>query len=133
MTALMRKKSVQVAAAVASAAFVFPIAFAQQAEPSAPPTVAGETVEVKGAREPLIIDKPPRPKYPPEAKGIAGWVRVECLISQKGLVQSVRVIESQPEKLFDQAAIDAMKYARFNRSKSPEPRLMVQRLIFSPD
>jgi outer membrane biosynthesis protein TonB len=41
-------------------------------------------------------------------------------------------VESQPAGLFDQAAIDAMKHARFNRSKSPEPRLMIQRLIFSP-
>jgi protein TonB len=76
--------------------------------------------------------QPPRPSYPRAAKGVAGWVRVECVISPKGRIQSVRVLESEPAGLFDQAAIDAMKYAKFNRSKSDEPRLMVQRLIFSP-
>jgi outer membrane biosynthesis protein TonB len=48
-------------------------------------------------------------------------------------VTSQARLESQPTGVFDQAAIDAMKAARFNRSKSPEPRLMIQRLIFRPD
>lgn len=128
----MRTKSVQIIAAVACA-FISQLASAQQAGSRAPPTAAGETIEVTGSNAILVMMTPPRPKYPREAKGISGWVRVECVVSPKGRIESVRVVESQPAGLFDQAAIDAMKAARFNRSKSPEPRLMVQRLIFSPN
>lgn len=129
----MRTKSGQVIGAVVSAAFVFQLASAQQAGSHAPPAAAGETIVVNGSNPTLVMMKLPRPKYPREAKGVSGWVRVECLVSPKGRIQSVRVVESQPTGVFDQAAIDAMKAARFNRSKSPEPRLMIQRLIFSPD
>jgi protein TonB len=128
----MRTKSGQLFGVVMSAAFIVKLASAQQEGSRAPPSAAGETVVVNGSNAVLIMEKPPRPKYPREAKGVSGWVRVECLVSQKGRVQSVRVVESQPAGLFDQAAIDAMKAARFNRSKSPEPRLMIQRLIFDP-
>jgi periplasmic protein TonB len=129
----MRLNSGQVIGAVVSAAFIFQLASARQAETRAPPIAAGETIEANGANSPLIITRMPRPKYPREAKGVSGWVRVECVVSPQGRIQSVRVVESQPAGLFDRAAIDAMKAARFNRTKSPEPRLMVQRLIFSPN
>ena len=127
----MRTKSGQVMAAVVCAVFIFQLATAQQA--GSPPTATGETIEVKGSNAVLVMMAPPRPKYPRGAAGISGWVRVECVISPKGRIESVRVVESQPAGVFDQAAIDAMKAARFNRSRSPEPRLMVQRLIFSPN
>jgi protein TonB len=123
-------KSGQVFGAVACAAFIFHLASAQEAEPSKPPTAAGETIEVKGAYSPLIITKMPRPKHPREAKGISGWVRVECLVSPQGRIQSVRVVESQPTGVFDQAAIDAMKDVRFKPFEATEPRLMTQRLFF---
>ena len=127
----MRTKSGQVISAVVSAAFIFQLALAQQSESPAPSTATGETIVVTGSNEPLIMTKPPRPKYPPGTKGLSGWVRVECLVSQNGRIQSVRVVDSQPAGVFDQAAIDAMKAARFKRFKAHEPRLMVQRLIFS--
>lgn len=128
----MRMKAGQVIGAIACAAFIFQLASAQQAESPVPPTAAGETIEVNGANSTLVMTKMPRPTYPREAKGVSGWVRVECLVSPKGRIQSVRVVESQPTGVFDQAAIDAMKAARFKPFKSTEPRLMIQRLIFSP-
>ncbi len=73
----------------------------------------------------------PRPKYPKEAKGVSGWVRIECLVTPRGRVREVRVVESQPAGVFDQAALDAMKLARFKPFKSKESRPMTQRLIFS--
>jgi TonB family protein len=127
-------QSGQFIAAIASAAFLLQLASAQDVRSTPPPTAVGETVEVKGYNPgPLVITKMPRPRYPREAKGISGWVRVECLVSPRGRIQSVRVLESQPAGVFDQAAIDAMATARFKPFKSTEPRLMVQRLIFSPN
>jgi TonB family protein len=123
-------KAGQVIGAVACATFVFRIASAQPAESRASPTVTGETIEVNGANANLVITKMPRPKHPREAKGVSGWVRIECLVSPNGRIQSVRVVESQPAGVFDQAAIDAMKEARFKPFKSTEPRLMTQRLFF---
>lgn len=115
------------------AGFISQLASAQQAPSQTPPSSSGETVEVAGYREVLVMLKPPQPRHPREAKGLSGWVRVECQISPKGRVQTVRVVESEPAGLFDQAAIEAMKAAKFNRSESTEPRLMVQRLIFKAD
>ena len=80
---------------------------------------------------PLIMIKLPKPKYPASAHGVSGWVRVECWVSPRGKITSVRVVESEPAGVFDDAAITAMKKARFQRFESREPRLMTQRLIFS--
>ncbi len=118
--------------AFASAAWILP-ALAQQATPAVPPTAIGEAIQVTGSNEPLTMIKPPRPRYPRDARGISGWVRVECVVSPKGRVQSVRIVGSEPARIFDQAAIDAMEHARFNRSKSTQPRPMVQRLNFKAD
>ena len=126
----MRTKARQFIGAVAGAVLISQLASAQEAGSRAPPTATGETVEVNAAPS-LIMTKPPRPEYPREANGVSGWVLVECLVSPKGRIQSVRVVESQPAGVFDQAAIDAMKAARFKPFKSAEPRLMSQRLLFS--
>lgn len=128
---MMRTKVRQFIAAVAGAVLTVQPASAQEAGSRVPPTATGETVEVNGINASLIMTKPPRPEYPREAHGVSGWVVVECLVSPKGRIQSVRVVESQPAGVFDQAAIDAMKAARFKPFKSTEPRLMSQRLIFN--
>jgi periplasmic protein TonB len=122
-------KSGRVVAAMC-AAFIFQRAAAQQADSSAPPTATGQTIEVSGAYSPLVFTKMPRLKHPKEAKGVSGWVRVECLVAPNGRIQSVRVVESQPAGVFDQAAIDAMREVRFKPFGASEPRLMTQRLFF---
>jgi protein TonB len=130
----MYSKVGQIIGVIVGVAFVCKVASARQAGSQAPPTATGETIEVNAFNlPPLVMTRPPRPKYPREAKGVSGWVRVECLVSPNGRIRNVRVVESQPAAVFDQAAIDAMKAARFKPFKSREPRLMTQRLIFSAD
>lgn len=67
------------------------------------------------------VDDPPRalhqtaPAYPERArkKGITGRVVLSLLIDAAGSVQDVRVTESQPAGVFDEAAVSAVKTWRF--------------------
>jgi protein TonB len=67
------------------------------------------------------VDTPPRPteqvpmKYPSEAKrkGIQGYVTLSLLIGDDGHVQRVRVLESEPHGIFDEAASDAVRQWAF--------------------
>lgn len=49
------------------------------------------------------------PAYPADARetGTAGWVLVEFTVSEEGIPENVQVIESEPDDLFDQSAVDA--------------------------
>src|SRR5690348_4619797 len=102
----MHVKAAQIVGA--AAALIAQIASAGEEGVRTPPPVTGDTIEVSGST-PLIMTKPPRPRYPREANGVSGWVLVECVVSPKGRIESVRIVESQPAEIFDQAAIDAMK------------------------
>ncbi|MDQ2070070.1 energy transducer TonB [Natronospira bacteriovora] len=55
------------------------------------------------------------PQWPREAliQGIEGWVRLEFTIRSDGSVGNIRVIESTPARLFDQAAVRALQRWRF--------------------
>jgi TonB family protein len=55
------------------------------------------------------------PNYPREAErqGIRGWVDVEFTIAPDGTTQDVVVRNAQPQRTFDQAAVDAVKRWRF--------------------
>lgn len=55
------------------------------------------------------------PTYPSRAArlGIEGWVKMEVVINNKGGVDSARVLESMPERIFNRAAIKAIKRWRF--------------------
>ena len=55
------------------------------------------------------------PVYPREAErlGLKGWVDVEFTIAPDGTTQDVVVSNSQPQRTFDQAAVDAVKRWRF--------------------
>lgn len=55
------------------------------------------------------------PVYPRVAKqsGIEGWVTMEVLIRPDGTVSSAKVMESDPPKLFDRAAVAAMRKWKF--------------------
>lgn len=55
------------------------------------------------------------PVYPREAQrlGLKGWVDVEFTIALDGTTQDVVVSNSQPQRTFDQAAVDAVKRWRF--------------------
>jgi TonB family protein len=55
------------------------------------------------------------PVYPREAErlGIKGWVDVEFTIAPDGTTQDVLVRNSEPQRTFDQSAVDAVKRWRF--------------------
>jgi protein TonB len=55
------------------------------------------------------------PVYPAEAKsqGVEGYVVVRYDISLEGTVSSVRVVESMPDGVFDESAIQAIQQWRY--------------------
>ncbi len=56
-----------------------------------------------------------QPMYPREAAlaGIEGWVKVEISVNEYGLVSDVKVIESSPRRIFDQATLRAVRKSKF--------------------
>ncbi|TKB43641.1 energy transducer TonB [Thalassotalea mangrovi] len=50
------------------------------------------------------------PRYPISAarQKIRGWVKLRFSINTEGFPEDIEVIESQPEEIFDQAAVDAL-------------------------
>jgi protein TonB len=125
----MRSASVRLAISIVVAVLLIPIASGQPPDTSTEAALPAVTV---AGVPPMIMTKGPRVKYPPMAHGIAGWVRVECMVSPEGRCENVRAVASEPAGVFDQAAIDAMKYVRFKPCKACGSRLMTQRLIFDP-
>ena len=67
------------------------------------------------------VDQPPRPiaqapiPYPARAKaqGITGYVMLSLLIGPTGQVEKVKVLESQPSGVFDDAAVAGVQNWRF--------------------
>lgn len=55
------------------------------------------------------------PEYPSRAArlGIEGWVKMSVLIDRQGRVEKVTIIAAKPERIFDRAAIRAIKQWRF--------------------
>ena len=55
------------------------------------------------------------PEYPerPKRQGLEGWVIVEFVIDQLGRVQEPRVVEAQPLRVFDRAALNAVKRYKY--------------------
>jgi protein TonB len=74
------------------------------------------------------------PTYPRAAlaRGIEGWVRVQFSVTASGAVTDVQIIEADPPRLFDKAALDAVRQWRY-RPKivdgRPEERVGLQTLI----
>ncbi|MEM7220722.1 MAG: TonB family protein [Pseudomonadota bacterium] len=75
-----------------------------------------------GRREPL-------PVYPGAAlqAGVGGVVTVEFGVAGDGSVVAPRVVASKPPKLFDDAAIEAVRQARFARSSESSAERVVLR------
>lgn len=55
------------------------------------------------------------PKYPfrAERRGIEGWVKLSFLITEAGKVQDIVLLESSPQGVFDNAAMQAVARWRF--------------------
>ncbi len=51
------------------------------------------------------------PMYPPRAaqRGVEGWVEVEFTISKMGTVKDPKVVEAQPSRIFNRAALRAIR------------------------
>jgi len=67
------------------------------------------------------------PKYPMEAsrKGIEGWVQLAFDINTLGEVINVKVIDSAPKRVFDKAAVRALRKWKY-RAKSVEGKQVSQ-------
>lgn len=71
------------------------------------------------------VDDPPVPvqqgelPYPPRLRqqGVEGYVVVGALVSDSGAVESVRVVESQPEGAFDDVALNFVRSWRFQPAR----------------
>jgi protein TonB len=55
-----------------------------------------------------LVRVPPRYPMDAAARHIEGWVRVEFTIDEQGGVEDIRVVESSPPRIFDQAATHAI-------------------------
>ncbi len=78
------------------------------------------------------------PEYPPqlEARGITGWVTVEFTVTKTGTVKDARVVASKPSRIFDQAALKAVRRWKYNPmvkdGAAVERRGVRQSFEFSP-
>ena len=63
-------------------------------------------------RVPIVRDQP---QYPMRAadRGLEGWVNVEFTITTNGSVRDPVVVDSQPPRVFDRAAVRAVKKWKF--------------------
>ncbi|MFC3194840.1 TonB family protein [Marinicella sediminis] len=64
------------------------------------------------------------PVYPPKAvlNNIEGWVLVSITVNQQGQVDQVKVVDSEPARMFEEAAVKAVKkwafYSKTNNGQS---------------
>lgn len=75
----------------------------------------GDLFSVDDLDAPLITLARIPPIYPMRAKhrGIEGWVRVQFVVDEDGLVSGVTVLESEPPGIFDQSVIRCVSGWRF--------------------
>jgi len=77
---------------------------------AAPANAAAPTFLAAKPAKPLNVD------YPPEAlnRKLGGYVIVEFMLSAKGTASDMSVVESNPAKIFDNAAMGAVSRGRFD-------------------
>lgn len=78
-------------------------------KPTPPPQPVGET-------RPAQVVTPAAPEYPLDAarNGTSGYATVEFTVNPDGSVSNAHVIASQPGRVFDRAAIQAVSRSKFN-------------------
>ncbi|WP_222566118.1 energy transducer TonB [Novilysobacter antarcticus] len=88
---------------------------AKAAEPPPPPRPTRPTA---ADLRPLST---PAPNFPPDAlrAGTSGEVQVEFTVGTDGSVTSARVVNSEPRRVFDRAAMDAVQRWRFQPISEP--------------
>ena len=78
------------------------------------------------------------PVYPQDAlkKGISGDVRLRITVAANGKVKSATVVNSNPAKVFDEAALDAVRRWRFKSFAQDDPdveAIVMTNILFRPD
>lgn len=65
--------------------------------------------------QPLTIISRIPPIYPfrAKAKAIEGWVSVEFTVNEQGRVEDIKIIDAEPEKIFDDSVIQCLAAWRF--------------------
>lgn len=68
-----------------------------------------------GVTSPAVLTRSATPHYPPSAlrSRQEGWVVVSFTIDTEGRPRDIRVVDAQPRRIFDRAAIDAVDRYRF--------------------
>ncbi len=115
----------------ASSAAATPAAPASGAPDTAPtpaPATGGQSREVR-----LVRQVPPA--FPPEAvrKRQSGWVEVRITVGPQGAVTNAEVVRAQPSRVFDRAALEAVRQWRFEpalRNGQPIAAQRTQRIEF---
>lgn len=82
---------------------------------------------------PKVLKKVP-PEYPAEAvrKNVtAGTVRAKLSIAADGKVAEVEVVEAEPKRVFDRAAVEALREWRFEASGAAQTHEV--KLVFRND
>ncbi|WKE66006.1 energy transducer TonB [Gallaecimonas kandeliae] len=69
------------------------------------------------------------PRYPIEAArdGKEGWVKLRFTVTAAGTVDQVQVLDAEPKRLFDKAAVDALRKWRY------QPKVVDGKAIAQPD
>lgn len=85
------------------------------------PAPAQPTAPARAANTALVPVSTPPPEFPPEAfrSRQSGEVQVEFVVGTDGSVTSARVVRSNPRRVFDRAALDAVNRWRFQPVSEP--------------
>ncbi len=118
----------QTSPASSTAATPEPASGAPATTPPPAPATGGQSREVR-----LVRQVPPA--FPPEAvrKRQSGWVEVRITVSPQGAVTNAEVVRAQPSRVFDRAALDAVRQWRFEpalRNGQPIAAQRTQRIEF---
>ncbi len=89
----------------------------------------------KGITRPAEILTSPSPHYPPEAyrRHVSGWVEVTFTVTAKGAVSNASVTAAEPNRLFNSAALEAVKRWTFKprmQDGKSVPEKMTRRIEF---
>jgi len=96
-------------------------------EASAAAAVAAPAAAPVAAVPPKLL-KALSPDYPQRAAaaGIEGWVEVAFEVNTQGVPEKIKVVGAQPTGLFDSAATNAIKRARFSPAKTADGTPLAQ-------
>ena len=83
---------------------------------SAAETRVADGYAQSGALVNLYADKLPKLKYPRKAQrlGVEGYVEVVCDVAADGTKSDIRVLDAEPRRIFDKAAIEFVEALQIN-------------------